>query len=136
MPQDYYIITCRYICYRCEEKAAVEKERAKRRWKQDCASSQRLTRTEAMLPTPLTRRARARRRTPFRGWNATSRALLPFGKGAEFPAFLTHKGAVDLQLTSTGCDRWPTLRCGRIDLQRSCSSCRRSNVISVTLCVI
>lgn len=76
----YFTMSRRYICGCCEDKAAKAKQAA-----EDAGLS-----VEASTDTES--------QYTFMGWDARSRARLPFGYGEEFPAFLTHRGGIDTEV--------------------------------------
>ena len=96
----YFTISRRYICGCCERKAEAAKQAAE----------------DAGL------RVKEREDTSqytFMGWDARSRARLPYGYGEEFPAFLTYNGGVDMDI---------------IDLMRPlCDKGVRPEAVSATL---
>ena len=77
----YFIISRRYICHSCETKTKEIKEAAR-------GVGLHVVQDTRDSPPAYT----------FMGYDARSRQRLPQGKGADFPAFLTHKGAVDMLL--------------------------------------
>ena len=79
LKENYYLISRRYICHQCKRDA----DALKKRIEEDAADGD----LEVIIDTPKTK--------TFMGWNATSNSLLPYGKGDEFPAFLTWRAAVD-----------------------------------------
>ena len=76
----YYVMSRRYICHGCkEERAALE---------------ERVVRTAALNSVEVEITQDMPQYT-FMGYNPVSVGLLPFGYGDNFPAFLTHRSAVD-----------------------------------------
>ena len=97
--QHYYVISRRYKCHHCKLEAKHVKEAAA------LAAShvggridEHVEREEETAAPSYT----------FMGYNSRSRELLPDGLGEHFPAFLTHRGAVDMCI---------------IDLMRALSEC-------------
>ena len=79
LKQNYYLISRRYICHQCTRDA----DALKKRIEEDAAKGQ----LHVVVEKPPAK--------TFMGWNAASNNLLPYGKGEEFPAFLTWRAAVD-----------------------------------------
>ena len=79
LKQNYYLISRRYICHQCTRDANALKKRIE----EDAAKGQ----LHVVVEKPPSK--------TFMGWNAASNNLLPYGKGEEFPAFLTWRAAVD-----------------------------------------
>jgi hypothetical protein len=74
MNSNYFVMSRRYICHRCN--------------KDDSKGKSVQTQNE------LTQIQQA----SFMGYNSTSRCRLPFGLGEYFPAFITHRSAVDMSV--------------------------------------
>ena len=79
LKQNYYLISRRYICHQCTRDA----DALKKRLEEEAAKGQ----LQVLVEKPPAK--------TFMGWNAASNNLLPYGKGDEFPAFLTWRAAVD-----------------------------------------
>ena len=81
----YFIVTRRYICHHCEHSAKEAK----------------LAAVEAGLRVQEEENEGGAASPPqytFMGYDARSRARLPHGYGDEFPAFLTHRAGVDMDI--------------------------------------
>jgi hypothetical protein len=96
--EDYFILSCRYICHTCERQHAATKERVGAAAAgvgmrcmdadddgEDCGDDDEDDEAAPRLVPYV-----------FAGWNARSRELMPFGLGARFPAFITRRRAVDM----------------------------------------
>ena len=81
LKETYYVMTRRYCCYSCCKKS---KEVAQ-------VIDQAFINNENVT----VEKAIDELRYNFMGWDEQSLSLLPFGRGSEFPAFLTHKAGVD-----------------------------------------
>ena len=79
----YFIISRRYICHCCERKAKAAKVAA-----QEAGLDVQEEEEGTDNPPQYT----------FLGYDARSRDKLPHGYGDNFPAFLTHRGGVDMLL--------------------------------------
>ena len=80
----YFVMTRRYICHECEAETKALKEKAKA-----AATEAGLEVLEDTTPPP---------QYTYRAWDSRSLPYLPFDYGAEFPAFLTRRGGVDMLL--------------------------------------
>jgi hypothetical protein len=78
MNSNYFVMSRRYICHRCNQDASTRK-------------SNQVTIENSQKSTQI-------QQVSFMGYNPTSRCRLPFGLGEYFPAFFTHIGAVDLSV--------------------------------------
>jgi len=78
-------MTRRYICGCCARKAREAKHAAAEAAE---AAGLRVEESEESADAPA--------QYIFMGYDARSRVRLPHGYGDEFPAFLTHRGGVDL----------------------------------------
>jgi hypothetical protein len=90
--EDYYILTCRYICHGCKEDSLREKQKvaaAAEGVGLRCEEAEHEGEVDDDDAVGLSIHY------TFSGWNAKSRELLPFGLGSRFPAFLTRRCAVD-----------------------------------------
>ena len=75
----------RYCCSCCKQNAMEVKQAAKER-----------AEAAGLSIKEMHESADAKPQYTFMGYDARSRARLPHGYGDEFPAFLTHRGGVDL----------------------------------------
>ena len=82
----YYIISRRYKCNHCEAQAMQLREIAARAAAAHGGTTEDVHRTNESHPYT------------FMGYNTRSRELLPDGLGERFPAFLTHRGGVDMSV--------------------------------------
>ena len=92
LTENYFVISKRYSCKRCQDEAVAAK----------------LAATERALAAGLEVVAGDVPQITFMGWDARSVALLPHGYGDEFPAFLTWRGGVDkviIDLMRPLCDK-------------------------------
>ena len=79
----YFVMTRRYKCHCCERKAKAAK----------LAAEAAGLRVEVDEETDA-----SRPQFTFRGYDARSRAQLPHGYNDDFPAFLTHRAGVDMEI--------------------------------------
>ena len=88
---DYYILSCRLICWSCKEVAAAAKADAKA--KAEAAG----LRCEDATPSDEDEEEveALTKQYTFMAHNTIGLELLPFSIGMRFPAFLTYRGAVD-----------------------------------------
>lgn len=81
----YFAMSRRYCCSGCKQNAMEVKQAAKER-----------AEAAGLSIKEMQESADAKPQYTFMGYDARSRARLPHGYGDEFPAFLTHRGGVDL----------------------------------------
>jgi len=84
LKEHYFIISRRYICKHCEKITAATKQAA--------VSSATL---HGLRVRNSTEDGDAMPQYTFMGYDLRSRSLLPHGYGDDFPAFFTHRSAVD-----------------------------------------
>lgn len=84
LDHDYYCLSRRYRCNKCEMNAKELKKKV-----EDAAKE------NPHLEIQMTEKKSFERQYTFMAWNTTTLALYPHGYGSEFPAFLTYKAGVD-----------------------------------------
>lgn len=78
MNSNYFVTSRRYICHSCNRETSKE-------------SNNQATTENSQGSTQI-------QQASFMGYNPTSRSRLPFGLGEYFPAFFTHRAAVDMSV--------------------------------------
>jgi hypothetical protein len=114
----YFVISRRYLCTHCEEETQQKKDNENKTVRfvllqgGETASGQGATVEAIVNENPpdemgdistgsIANNKPSSKEPPqytFMGYNARSRELLPYGFGSLFPAFFTHKGAVDMTI--------------------------------------
>ena len=125
----YFVMSRRYKCWACAERAATAKAAAAR------AAAEAGLRVEERDEEEAEAEEGAAPQYTYMGYDQRSRALLPFGYGDRFPAFLSHRGGVDMVIVDlmrprpADCRRRRWSRSGRGSCSRRCrcSRCRRCN---------
>ena len=83
----YFTMSRRYVCRCCERKA-----------KQAAAEAKQAAEDARLSVEECEDECEDNSQYTFMGWDGRSRARLPFGYGDEFPAFLTYRAGVDVDI--------------------------------------